>query len=42
MNKKESYVSPDILLVEIEPEGVLCDSGNTVSNPFGGLTEDEW
>jgi hypothetical protein len=43
MKEKEFYVSPDIRLIEIEPEGVLCDSTPTpVSNPFDGLTEDEW
>ena len=43
MKEKELYAYPEIRVIEIEPEGVICDSTDTtVSNPFGGLTEDEW
>ena len=44
MKELEFYVSPDIRLIKVEPEGILCGSSDTttVSNPFDGLTEDEW
>lgn len=44
MKKLEFYVSPDIRLIKVEPEGILCGSTDTatVNNPFDGLTEDEW
>lgn len=43
MKKKELYACPDIRVIEIEPEGVICSSTDTsVSNPFGELTEEEW
>ena len=42
MNNK-IYESPQLIAVEIEPEGVLCSSTETtVTNPFGSLTEEEW
>jgi len=43
MKEKELYDCPKVKVIEIEPEGVICGSTDTnVSNPFGGLTEDEW
>ncbi len=43
MKELDFYVSPDVRLINVEPEGILCASSDTtVGNPFGGLTEEEW
>lgn len=44
MNKeKELYEAPDLTVIDVKTEGVICASGENVipDNPFGG-DEDIW
>lgn len=47
-NEKEKYLSPEVVVVEVRQEGVICASveflvtPDPVSDPFTGLEELEW
>lgn len=44
MNKNSVYVTPEVKVIDIENEGVLCASEQDVSvaNIWEGNTEEEW
>jgi hypothetical protein len=45
MKKKERYFSPEIEVIKVQPQGVVCQSvdvTSTITNPFEGNTELDW
>lgn len=45
MNKKQSYSSPEIEVIKLQPQGVVCQSvdvASTITDPFEGNTELDW
>ena len=43
MKVKELYLSPETEVIEIRTEGVIAASSNPiVTNPFEGITEEDW
>lgn len=39
MEKKEEYQSPEVVVYEMETEGILAASGEVTAPPF---TEEQW
>ena len=44
MKEKERYFSPEIEVINVQPQGVVCQSVDitTIADPFSGNTEVEW
>ncbi len=44
MKEKQMYSSPEIEVIKVQPQGVVCQSVDitSVENPFSGTTETEW
>ena len=45
MIKRQSYSSPEIEVINLQPQGVVCQSvdvTSTITNPFEGNTELDW
>ena len=46
MKKKERYFSPEIEVIKVQPQGVVCQSVTvdvvTITDPFSGNTEVDW
>ncbi|MBR4805451.1 MAG: hypothetical protein IK042_03000 [Bacteroidales bacterium] len=42
-NKEAIYLAPEISIVELSSEGIVCASGDVnPSDPFSGGTEESW
>ncbi len=44
MEKKNNYITPNVEVLNIEPEGVFCQSGETTypGATHEGWTEEDW
>lgn len=44
MIEKETYEAPQVEILEVKSEGIICASGGGVNpnNPFSGWPEDTW